>query len=178
MTALRDDAGSVTTTTYLCIGCPIGCRLEVDARDGEVVAVRGASCTTGERYARQEHRRPLRAVSTTVAVTGAHVPRLPVRTAAPVPKERVVDVVRSLAAVEVAAPVRRGDVLVPDVLGLGVDVVATRSLDVHGSAEGLARPSRTPLGRTGTSSQDGSVTPKGPGTPPGRRHRDHGGRQP
>jgi CxxC motif-containing protein len=120
--------GGIVTARYLCIQCPIGCHLEVDATDGEVLEVRGASCTQGERYARQEHVDPRRSVSTTVAVRGASVARLPVRTADPVPKGRVRDVVRAVRTVIVAAPVRRGDVVVHDVLGLGADVIATRTL--------------------------------------------------
>lgn len=115
---------------YLCIGCPLGCRLEVDAVDGEVVEVRGHSCKRGQAFAVQEHTDPRRFVTTTVRVTGGRWPRLPVKTAASVPKGRVVDVARALHELVVAAPVSMGDVVLADVLGTGVDVVATRDLPV------------------------------------------------
>lgn len=119
----------LTTYTYLCIGCPLGCRLEVDeAAPGEIVEVRGSSCRRGDEFARQEHVDPRRLVTTTVAVDGGHWPRLPVKTSGTVPKALVRDVCRVLAEVRVRAPVRCGDVIVPDVLGTGTDVVATRDL--------------------------------------------------
>ncbi len=113
--------------TYLCIECPLGCRLEVEEHD-DGLEVRGFSCKRGDQYARQEHADPRRTVTTTVAISGARWPRLPVRTTRAVPKPRARDVCRALRAVHVNAPVALGQVIVRDVLGLGVDVVATRDL--------------------------------------------------
>ena len=119
----------VTTTAYLCIGCPLGCRLEVDEDDaGAIVEIRGFSCKRGKEYAAQEHRDPRRVVTTTVAVEGGTLPRLPVRSAGTVPKALVRDVCRALCPVHIHAPVRMGDVVLADVLGTGVDIVATRDM--------------------------------------------------
>lgn len=115
-------------TTYLCIECPLGCRLEVEERDGDVLEVRGFSCKRGEEYARQEHVDPRRTVTTTVAIDGARWPRLPVKTSSPIPRARVRDVCRALRALRVTAPVALGQVVARDVLGLGIEVVATRDL--------------------------------------------------
>lgn len=117
---------------YLCIGCPLGCRLEVDAVDGEVVEVRGHSCKRGKEFAVQEHTDPRRFVTTTVRIEGGLWPRLPVKTAASVPKGRVADVAEALHALTLEAPVAMGDVVLADVLGTGVDVVATRDLPLRG----------------------------------------------
>ena len=117
------------TRSYLCIGCPLGCRLEVDESPvGDIVEVRGFACRKGREYAIQEHTDPRRLVTTTVAVDGARWPRLPVRTVDPVPKDRVRAVCRALGDVRMTAPVHIGDVVVADVLGTGTDVVATRDL--------------------------------------------------
>jgi CxxC motif-containing protein len=114
---------------YLCIGCPLGCRLELDeALDGEILEVRGNSCKKGDEFARQEHLDPRRLVTTTVAIDGARWPRLPVKTAGTVPKAMVRDVCRAVMDLTVHAPVSIGDVIVTDVLGTGTDVVATRSM--------------------------------------------------
>ena len=123
---------------YLCIGCPLGCRLELDVVETpggqlvEIVEVRGNSCRKGDEFAREEHVDPRRTVTTTVAIEGARWPRLPVRTTGTVPKARVRDVCAALRSVRVHAPVRIGDMVLPNVLGLGVDVVAT------GTANGTA----------------------------------------
>ena len=119
----------VTTYTYLCIGCPLGCRLELDETDeGDVVEVRGSSCRKGDRYAMQEHSDPRRLVTTTVAVDGGRWPRLPVKTTGEIPRGLVVDACRALRQVRLQAPVQLGDVVATDLLGTGVDVVATRDM--------------------------------------------------
>lgn len=126
-----DEAVEPRVTGYLCIGCPLGCRLEVEEDEqGAIVEVRGFSCRKGRDFATAEHTAPTRMVTTTVAVRGGIWPRLPVRTADPVPKHLVMTVCEALHDVEVRAPVRLGDVIVTDVAGTGVDVVASRDLAV------------------------------------------------
>lgn len=114
--------------SYLCIGCPLGCRLEVDVVDGDVVEVRGNSCTKGTSFGRQEYNDPRRLVTTTVALDSERLSRLPVKTTIEVPRGQVVAVCEALRCVRVRAPVQAGDVIVGDVLGTGADVVATRSV--------------------------------------------------
>jgi CxxC motif-containing protein len=116
------------THVYLCTGCPLGCRLEVDAVEDDVLEVRGFSCKRGERYGRQEHVDPRRALSTTVWIEGAVIRRAPVRTSEPIPKGQVVAVARALRGVQVHAPIHRGDVVLADACGTGADVIATRDL--------------------------------------------------
>jgi CxxC motif-containing protein len=112
---------------YLCIGCPLGCRLEVEEDDlSDIVQVRGFSCKRGKEFALQEHKDPRRMVSTTVSLEGGPWPRLPVRTSAAIPKAQVMPLCRALAGLSVNAPLRLGDVVLHDALGLGVDVIATR----------------------------------------------------
>ena len=120
--------GAVETFAYLCIGCPLGCRLELDESQGEVLEVRGSSCKKGEEFARQEHVDPRRVVTTTVVIAGALWPRLPVKTSGPVPAAMVADVCRALRRARASAPVALGAVIVADVLGTGVDVIATRDM--------------------------------------------------
>ncbi len=118
-----------TTISYLCIGCPLGCRLEVDEdEEGQMVEVRGFSCKRGKTYAMQEHTAPQRTVTTTVGVTGGLHARLPVRTDGTVAKARVMDVCRFLRTITVSAPVQMGDVIVANVRNTGTNVVATRHM--------------------------------------------------
>lgn len=116
-------------THYLCIGCPLGCRLEVEEDpDGSIVEVRGFSCRKGKTFAEREHHDPRRMVTATVAVDGGRWSRLPVHTTSEVPKDLVHDVVRSLRSIRLTAPIERGRVVVSDVLGTGADVVASRPM--------------------------------------------------
>ncbi|MBT3358155.1 MAG: DUF1667 domain-containing protein [Rhodospirillales bacterium] len=118
------------TSNYLCIGCPLGCRLEVeqDVKTDEIVEVRGWSCKKGDRYGRQEHVDPRRMVTTTVRIDGAALARLPVKTSDEVPKQLVAEVCRLLQGVSVDAPVSVGDVIIGDIAGTGADIVATRDM--------------------------------------------------
>ncbi|MDJ0770567.1 MAG: DUF1667 domain-containing protein [Ilumatobacter sp.] len=133
--SVLDDDGAVRTaaddrvTAYLCIGCPLGCRLEVEEDEAhDIVEIRGFSCKKGERFARQEHTDPRRMVTTTIGVDGGRFPRLPVSTADAIPKDLVVALCERLRATRVEAPVSMGDVVLGDALGTGVDVVATRHM--------------------------------------------------
>lgn len=110
-----------------CILCPQGCQLTVAGRDGEW-AIAGNACARGEGYALSEATDPRRVVTATIAVTGAVIPRLPVRTAGAVPKGCVLPLVRELHRLTRSAPVRLGEIILPDALGTGVAVVASRSL--------------------------------------------------
>ncbi len=116
------------TSHYLCIGCPLGCRLEVETEGDEIIEVRGQSCKRGDTFARQEHVDPRRFVTTTVAIEGAPWPRLPVATAEAIPKHLMREVCATLHTLRLEAPVELGDVVLRDAHGTGVDVVATRSL--------------------------------------------------
>ena len=105
-----------------CVQCPMGCPLEVTLADGEVVSV------TGNTYGEHEATHPERVVTSLVDVAGDYHP-VSVKTAAPVPRELVADVLAAIRATVVRPPVAAGDVVVADVCGTGVDVVATKSHD-------------------------------------------------
>ena len=118
-------------THYLCIGCPLGCRLEVEEDPGgQVVEVRGFSCRKGKVFAEREHTDPRRMLTTTVTIEGGRWARLPVRTLEEIPKDRVWDVVSALRTVKVTAPASMGQIVARDVAGTGVDVVASRDMPV------------------------------------------------
>jgi CxxC motif-containing protein len=140
------------TSHYLCIGCPLGCRLEVDVAGSEIVEVRGFACTRGKRFAEQEHVDPRRHVTTTVRVRDGRWSRLPVKTTAAVPKGRVRELASALHELELHAPVHLGDVVLADALGLGIDVVATRDMprEERAPAAGGASTAGTASASSGT----------------------------
>ena len=114
--------------TITCINCPVGCRMTVQlSESGEVLSVSGNTCPRGDKYARQECTQPLRMITAVIPADGSGAP-LSVKTASPVPKSMISAVMEELSRVRVAAPVRTGDVILPDVLNTGVDVIATRDL--------------------------------------------------
>lgn len=116
------------TVNLTCIGCPMGCPLQLSIVAGEIREVCGYGCKRGEAYAVQEFTDPRRMVSTTISCLNGLWPRLPVKTVTPIPKDRVLAVVQLLHTVVVTPPVRLGQVILKDAAGTGVAVVATRSL--------------------------------------------------
>lgn len=114
---------------FTCIRCPMGCDLDVAIEGGEVTAVSGATCGRGVKYAREEAISPTRTVTALVEVMGSVEP-LSVKTADPIPKDRVIDLLHVLAAIRLDGPVHIGDVVLADACGTGVDVVATK--EIHG----------------------------------------------
>jgi len=116
---------------FLCIRCPKGCRLKVTV-EGDEVRVSGFACLEGKKFGEEEVMNPKRVVTTTVRILNARYPRLPVRTAEPVPKDRIRDVIDALKGLVVEAPVRRGQVIVRNVAGTGVDVIAERDMEAVG----------------------------------------------
>ena len=111
-----------------CIGCPLGCSIKVTMDHGEVTNVTGNTCPRGAKYANDEVTAPKRMLTSTVAVEGGMLPLLPVVSANVLPKERILDCARFLRSVKVTAPIKTGDVVVKDILGLGVDIIASRDM--------------------------------------------------
>ena len=110
-----------------CINCPVGCRLDVTLENGQVVSVTGNTCKRGKTSARQECVDPQRMVTAVIPVAGSAVP-LSVKTRTPIPKKRIADCMRALSEVRITAPVAAGSVVLADVCGTGVDVIATKSV--------------------------------------------------
>ena len=114
----------------ICIGCPMGCPLTVVMEDGKVISVTGNTCPRGDIYARKEVTNPTRIVTSSVLVSGSKsgAKTVSVKTASDVPKGKIFDVMRALKGVSADAPIRVGDVLVKDIAGTGVDIVATKEI--------------------------------------------------
>jgi CxxC motif-containing protein len=112
-----------------CILCPVGCQGIVKLKNRTIVTITGYACPRGEDYVRQEVERPRRTVISVIRCIQGDIPTISVKTSLPVPKEAIRGVMGALCAVRVTAPVAAGDIIIPDVCGLGVDVVATRSVD-------------------------------------------------
>ncbi len=123
----------------ICITCPIGCHLWVEGLAGGEIQVSGNKCPRGAVYAREETVAPKRVVTATCRAGGYRDPhgprpslaaprRVPIRTTGAIPREGIAGLLESLYALELSLPVRKGDVVMRDVLGTGIDVVVTRSI--------------------------------------------------
>lgn len=114
-------------TILTCILCPQGCTIEATLTEGEMM-VCGNRCNRGKMYAQEEIFHPVRTLTTTVKVRSGIYPLIPVKSQRPIPKERLRQAMREIAVVEVEAPLESGQVLVEDLAGTGVALVATRGM--------------------------------------------------
>lgn len=108
-----------------CINCPMGCTLDVTVDDGKVTKVEGNTCPRGETYAVTEVTAPVRTVTTTALATDGKP--VSVKTAEPIPKGMIFDVMKAIKSEEVKLPAKVGDVIIKNVCGTGVDVVSTKT---------------------------------------------------
>ncbi len=111
----------------ICINCPKGCELDVERTADGTITVTGHTCPRGEAYGRAELENPTRMVTGLVRVAGMRKP-LPVKTKSPVAKGKISDVLFAMHQATVQLPVKIGDVIVADVAGTGIDLVATANM--------------------------------------------------
>lgn len=125
-----------------CVVCPMSCRLVVDRTGEDEISVSGNRCPRGAAYAREELLSPKRVVTATCRARGdaRHLPddaigvsepvrRIPCRTSSAFPKELVNKLLSEIYDLEVALPVRRGQILIGNALETGIDVIATRTIE-------------------------------------------------
>ena len=110
----------------VCIVCPKGCTMHIEEKDGSF-NITGNTCKRGETYARQECVDPQRMVTAVIPVEGSAAP-LSVKTRTPIPKKRIHECMQALSDVKLTAPVQAGSVVLADVCGTGVDIIATKSV--------------------------------------------------
>ena len=122
----------------VCIVCPVGCSLTVKESDvGSALEITGNRCPRGLSYAQEEIREPKRTLTATCALVlgkdaGTRslyaLRRVPVKTSAPCPKEKIPALLAEIYNTKVALPVKLGDVVIADWSGSGINVIATRSI--------------------------------------------------
>lgn len=109
----------------ICIVCPMGCHLTIDT---ETLDVKGNTCPRGAEYAKEELVVPKRVITSTVRIEGGLHRRMPVKTDGAIPKDLNFKCMEELAKVLLHSPVKTGDIVIKNVLGTGVDVVACRDM--------------------------------------------------
>lgn len=112
-----------------CIVCPWGCQIKLKVKEGKIRSMEGNRCRQGVEYAKQEFYDPKRVLTTTVKLKGGRLPLLPVRTNKPIPKKMLRKCMRYLVNIEVEAPAKLGQVIVPNILGTRANIISTRNLD-------------------------------------------------
>ncbi len=115
----------------ICIVCPKGCRITLIADEtckGGYKVI-GNGCNRGVSYGIKELTSPTRVLTSTVKINGAMMKRLPVRTKGDIPKSKVFQCMELLNHIEVYSPIKMGDIIAKNILGTGVDLIASKSMD-------------------------------------------------
>ena len=68
-------------------------------------------------------------VASSVRISGGMHPLMPVYTSAPFPKPRIPELLKVLRSVEIKTPVKVDQVVVENVLGTGIDIRASRTME-------------------------------------------------
>lgn len=128
------STNATETLQFNCTTCPSECLLTVEVErdaDGvaEVRSVAGNSCPRGDKFAHQELTCPMRVLTTTVAVSGGDEALLPVRTAEAIPLELHAQAMALIRGLVVNAPIRMGDIVLPNLLNTNIDLIASMDID-------------------------------------------------
>lgn len=108
-----------------CIVCPRGCRLTADIQ-GQTITVTGQGCNRGEKHAMDEILHPVRSLTSIVRVSNREDTMVSVKSAVPVPKDKMFEIMDLIHAASVEAPVAIGDVIIPNVYG--TQIIATKEI--------------------------------------------------
>ena len=121
---------SIEERELICIGCPSGCPVRVRLEGEKILSIDGYTCPRGKIYAEKEVLSPTRIVTSIVPVVGGETPMVSVKTASDIPKSEIFKCMETLRGVSVKAPVKIGDVIVKNAAGTGIDIIATKNVDV------------------------------------------------
>lgn len=112
----------------ICTVCPRGCHVIVEGEGDKILSVEGHTCKRGLEFATAEFSHPVRILTTTVKIADAANDLLPVRSNQPLPKEKLFECMEVIRNTQVSLPVARYDVVIADICGTGVDIVATKAV--------------------------------------------------
>ena len=112
----------------ICIVCPLGCRMDLELDGTEVKSVNGNQCKKGVKHAEKEVTFPGRVLTTTMKTDISGIPLVPVRSSKEIPKDRLMDCMAEINAKGISGAAKLGKPVIEDILGLGVDIVACRTV--------------------------------------------------
>ena len=131
---MENQTNQIKKIPLTCIICPMGCSMEVEAQEGpdgakKVISVKDNGCKRGEQYAAKELQNPTRTLTSTIKVNGGTLPVVPVKTAGEVPKNMLLQCMEVVRRAACRAPIKRGDILIFDILGTGINVISCADVE-------------------------------------------------
>jgi len=113
-----------------CILCPAGCKIFIEIEDGICINIEGNKCKKGIEYGINETLYQKRIVTSSILIINGIWPLVSVRTSDPIPKEKIFEILDIIKKTNICAPVKSGDIIIQDIANTGVDIVATRTIDI------------------------------------------------
>ena len=111
-----------------CIMCPLGCSVEVQIDGQEVSVKKGCRCKEGMKFVKMEAIFPGRILTTTMKTDNPEIPLLPVRSNKEIPKDQIMTCMGEISRHQVSGALKIGQPVIENILGLGVDIVACRTI--------------------------------------------------
>ena len=117
-----------------CVTCPLGCKLKINIENNKIISISGNQCKKGIKFAEVEIRDPRRILATTIKLKAqggqeAVFNRLPVRSVAPAPKDKILEIIKEVRKIKVSPPIKMGDIIAKNIIGSGVDIIASMSVE-------------------------------------------------
>ena len=114
-----------------CIMCPIGCTIEIIVDEsGNIKEIKGGLCERGRKYAKSISDKRMQVLTTTIPLSKpvGETRVLPVKSDVPVNIDDMKKIVSALKKITVTPPVKVGTVIVENIEGVNVKIIATRSI--------------------------------------------------
>ncbi len=108
-----------------CIICPRGCTVTAEI-NGDQITVTGNACQRGKNHAIGELTNPVRSLTSVIRVSNRVDTMVSVKSAAPIPKDKMFEIIGLIHETTAKAPIKVGDILISDICG--TDIVATKEV--------------------------------------------------
>lgn len=114
-----------------CKVCPVGCDLKITENNlsEKGYIVEGNKCNRGSEYAIKEILEPSRILTSRVILKNGPMGRVPVKTNGVIPSTLADEAMKIIRNTVAFAPLKKGDIIIENILDTGVDVVAARKVN-------------------------------------------------
>ncbi len=120
----------MNTVLIPCRCCPFGCQIEVTSEAGVIYQIEGNNCLKGDRYGEQESGNQYRFLTFSVRVKNGKYANVQGVTSKPFEISLRNKVISQLKEIELEAPIYEGDILVENLLGTEVFLLASMDLPI------------------------------------------------
>ncbi|NLM06916.1 MAG: DUF1667 domain-containing protein [Tissierellia bacterium] len=114
----------------ICKVCPVGCEVSITGKDPNTIT--GNRCGRGGEYIYKQVMGKSEVLTGRMPIEGGIMSKIPVQTSEPLPSDLRDKILSEINSSKAVAPVKKGEVLIENVLGTGVDVIASRAMKKRG----------------------------------------------